>query len=110
MFRLSRRRTRCLAPLAEMLPSPYRYASPLPVIFAGARAVTSVSPMTQAITDFANTFGGQLIRPTDFAYEETRKVHNGLVNKRPALIARCQGVSGIVDAVNLARKLNLEVA
>jgi FAD/FMN-containing dehydrogenase len=66
--------------------------------------------MTQAVTELANTFGGQLIQPTDLAYEETRKVHNGLVNKRPALIARCQGVSGIVDAVNLAQKLKLEVA
>src|SRR6185436_3032007 len=41
---------------------------------------------------------------------EARKVHNGLVDKRPALIARCRGVADIVDAVKLAKRLNLEVA
>jgi FAD/FMN-containing dehydrogenase len=45
-----------------------------------------------------------------YGYEEARKVHNGLVDKRPALIARCRGVADVVDAVNLARKLGLEVA
>ena len=46
----------------------------------------------------------------DAGYEEARKVHNGLVDKRPALIARCHGVADVVDAVKLARKLSLEVA
>jgi len=37
-------------------------------------------------------------------------VHNGLVDKRPALIARCLGAADVVDAINLTRKLGLEVA
>jgi FAD/FMN-containing dehydrogenase len=37
-------------------------------------------------------------------------VHNGLIDKRPALIARCRNVADIVDAVNLARETNLDVA
>jgi FAD/FMN-containing dehydrogenase len=37
-------------------------------------------------------------------------VHNGLVDKRPALIARCRGVSDVVAALDLARKLGLEIA
>jgi FAD/FMN-containing dehydrogenase len=37
-------------------------------------------------------------------------VHNGLIDKRPALIARCRGVADIADAVKLARTTNLEVA
>ena len=53
---------------------------------------------------------GQLLRPADAGYEEARRVHNGLVDKRPALIARCRGVADVVDAVNLTRKLGLEVA
>ena len=56
------------------------------------------------------TFSGQLLRPADAGYEEARKVHNGLVDKRPALIARCRGVADVADAVNLTRKLGLEVA
>jgi hypothetical protein len=34
----------------------------------------------------------------------------GLIDKRPALIARCRGVADVVDAVNLSHKLGLEVA
>src|ERR1700730_13900408 len=55
-------------------------------------------------------FTGQLLKPTDAGYEDSRKVHNGLVDKRPALIAKCRGVADVVDAVNLAGKLGLEAA
>jgi FAD/FMN-containing dehydrogenase len=37
-------------------------------------------------------------------------VHNGLIDKRPFLIARCRNVADVVDAVTLARENNLEVA
>src|SRR5262245_35492970 len=55
-------------------------------------------------------FSGQLIGPEDVAYEEARRVHNGLVDKRPALIARCLGAADVVAAVNLARDQGLEVS
>jgi FAD/FMN-containing dehydrogenase len=69
--------------------------------------VTSIS---DAVSQLGPDFAGQLLQPTDAAYEEARKVHNGLVDKRPALIARCHGVADIVEAVKLAKTLNLEVA
>jgi FAD/FMN-containing dehydrogenase len=69
-----------------------------------------VSTISDAIGQLAPNFTGQLLQPSDAEYEEARKVHNGLVDKRPALIARCHGVSDIVEAVKLARTLNLEVA
>ncbi len=72
--------------------------------------MTLVPTVADAVTELANKFSGQLLQPTDAGYEEARKVHNGLVNKRPALIARCRGVADVVDAVDLARKLGLEVA
>ena len=73
--------------------------------------MTSRSPsVADAVTELADTFAGQLLQPTDAGYEDARRVHNGLVDKRPALIARCRGLGRIVDAVNLARTLNLEVA
>ncbi len=72
--------------------------------------MTLASPISQAVTDLAPTFGGQLLQPSDSDYEEARRVHNGLVNKRPALIARCRGTADILDAVTLAKKLKLEVA
>ena len=68
------------------------------------------SSLADTVTELASRFSGQLLQPTDAGYEEARKVHNGLVDKRPALIARCRGVADVVDAVKLAHKLNLEVA
>jgi FAD/FMN-containing dehydrogenase len=72
--------------------------------------MTSVSSIADAVSELASRFSGQLLQPADAGYDEARKVHNGLVNKRPALIARCRGVADVIDAVNLARKLNLKVA
>jgi FAD/FMN-containing dehydrogenase len=72
--------------------------------------MTSVPVIADAVNELASKFTGQLLQPTDAGYEEARKVHNGLVNKRPLLIARCRGVADVVDAVNLARNLSLEVA
>ena len=70
----------------------------------------SASSLGEAASELAKTFTGQLLQPSDPDYVEVRKVHNGLVDKRPALIARCRGVADIRDAVGLARTLNLEVA
>src|SRR5579859_4112867 len=74
------------------------------------RAMSSVSSVADAAAELVSVFSGQLLKPADAGYEEARKVHNGLVDKRPALIARCRGVADVVDAVNLTRKLGLEVA
>ena len=63
-----------------------------------------------AVTELSLRFSGQLLQSTDAGYEDARRVHNGLINKRPLLIARCHGVADVVDAVKLARMLNLEVA
>ncbi len=75
----------------------------------GERAMSSVPSVADAAAELTNAFSGQLLKPADAAYEEARKVHNGLVDKRPALIARCRGVADVVDAVSLTRKLGLEV-
>ncbi len=72
--------------------------------------MTSASSLAGPLAELEKTFTGQLLRPGDPGYEDARKVHNGLVDKRPALIARCRGVADIVDAVGLARTLNLEAA
>src|SRR6266850_6236933 len=73
--------------------------------------MTSRSPsVAKAVTELANTFAGQLLQPTDLGYEEARRVHNGLVDKWPAVIARCRGLADIADAVHMARTLTLEVA
>src|SRR5258708_4252743 len=72
--------------------------------------MNSKATIVEAATGLASTFSGQVLQPGDVGYEEARKVHNGLVDKRPALIARCLGVADVVDAVRLAHDLGLEVA
>src|SRR5262245_53294461 len=72
--------------------------------------MTSLSSVADVVAGLASTFSGQLLRPMDAGYEDARRVHNGLVDRHPALIARCRGVADVVDAVNLTRNLGLEVA
>ncbi|MGH7796699.1 MAG: FAD-binding oxidoreductase [Candidatus Binatia bacterium] len=72
--------------------------------------MTDVSSIAAAVRELSATFAGRLLQPTDAGYDEARRVHNGLIDKRPALIAQCRGTADIVDAVRLARTLKLEVA
>jgi len=58
----------------------------------------------------AKNFSGRLLQPADPGYDDARRVHNGLIDKRPALIARCQTTTDVADAVKLARAQNLEVS
>ena len=69
-----------------------------------------MSSIAEAIAGAAQSFTGQLLQPTDLAYNDRRRLHNGLIDKRPAAIACCQGVGDVVDAVRLAHALGLEVS
>ena len=60
--------------------------------------------------DVAASFGGRLLRPDDDGYDSARQIHNGMIDKRPALIARCQTTADVADAVNLARDAGAELA
>ena len=62
------------------------------------------------LKSLAASFSGALLRPGDGEYEQARKIHNGLIDKRPALIARCRGAADIVDALGFARESNLEIS
>ena len=55
-------------------------------------------------------FTGELIAPADPGYEQARRVHNGLIDKHPALIARCRTVPDIVDAVTIGREQAAEIS
>ena len=55
-------------------------------------------------------FSGPLLQSGDEGYDDARRVHNGLVDRRPALIARCNGAADIADAVRFARAAGLDVS
>jgi FAD/FMN-containing dehydrogenase len=69
-----------------------------------------MSSIVEAITIAAQTFTGKLLRPTDHTYDDRRRVHNGLIDKKPAAIACCHGVADVADAVKLARSIGLEAS
>jgi FAD/FMN-containing dehydrogenase len=55
-------------------------------------------------------FGGQLVRPQDQSYDESRKIWNGSIDRYPVLIARCAGVADVIAAVGFARETGLQIA
>jgi hypothetical protein len=52
-------------------------------------------------------FDGELILPEDSTYDEACKVFNSMIDRRPAVIARCASSDDVVSTVNLARERNL---
>ncbi len=59
---------------------------------------------------FRADFRGELIRPGDEAYDWARRVFNGMIDRRPALIARPIGAADVIAAVKLARESGLPLA
>jgi FAD/FMN-containing dehydrogenase len=55
-------------------------------------------------------FSGEVLRTGETGYEEARRGFNGLIDKRPALIARCRGEADIADAIAFAREAGLEIS
>ncbi|MEO8881887.1 MAG: FAD-dependent oxidoreductase, partial [Devosia sp.] len=55
-------------------------------------------------------FSGLLLHPGDAGYDDARKVFNGMIDRRPAVVARCTSADDVVLAVNLARDNGLPVS
>jgi hypothetical protein len=55
-------------------------------------------------------FEGELITPDDPGHDQARRVWNGLIDRHPALIARCTGQADVVEALRFARDRDLLVA
>src|SRR5439155_6696495 len=55
-------------------------------------------------------FRGALLRPGEEGYAEGRRIWNGAIDRRPALIARCVGADDVVNAVRFARERDLLVS
>ena len=60
--------------------------------------------------DLAAQVSGPVLRPADSGYDAARAVHNGLIDRRPAVIVRCRQASDVVAALALARREGLEVS
>jgi hypothetical protein len=60
-----------------------------------------------AVHEFAANLRGPLLRPGDGGYYQARKVWNGMIDRHPALIAKCAGAADVIAAVRFAREHNL---
>jgi FAD/FMN-containing dehydrogenase len=63
-----------------------------------------------AVAAFRGTLRGGLIEPGDSSYDAARRVYNGMIDRRPRLIARCVDVADVIAAVNFGREQKLLVA
>jgi FAD/FMN-containing dehydrogenase len=63
-----------------------------------------------AVGTLDGAFAGTLIGPADREYDSARRVWNGMVDRRPALIARCANRDDVVSAVRFAREHGLALA
>ena len=63
-----------------------------------------------SIADFKANLRGRLIQPGDADYDDARKVYNGMIHKKPRLIARCQDAADVIRSVNFARENDLLLA
>src|SRR6266550_7130734 len=60
--------------------------------------------------ELAREVSGSVLGPEDAGYEAARAVHNGLIDRRPALIVRCQTACDVATALAFARRARLEVS
>jgi FAD/FMN-containing dehydrogenase len=73
------------------------------------QAVTSGVEEAQ-VEAFQASLRGQLIRPGDSNYDEARAVYNGMIDRRPAFIARCANVADVIRSVSFGHENGLTVA
>src|SRR5207248_4102864 len=62
------------------------------------------------VVDIKKAIRGGVIQPGDPDYEEARKVYNAMIDKRPAMIARCLDAADVITALAYARGAKLNVA
>ena len=65
---------------------------------------------SSALENLKRNFRGQVLRPEDPGYDQARKLWNGMIDKRPDLIATCHGAGDVVNTVKFAREHDLTVA
>ena len=63
-----------------------------------------------AVKDFRASLHGESLLPGDDGYDRVRRVWNAMVDKRPALIARCSGTADVINSVNFAREKGLLIS
>jgi FAD/FMN-containing dehydrogenase len=80
-------------------------------VFDAADTIQQEGRMSDASTDnFRQSLRGSLVRPGDPDYDHARQLYNGMIDKRPRMIARCADVADVIAAVHFAREEGLLLA
>jgi FAD/FMN-containing dehydrogenase len=74
----------------------------------GIGTASSLDPA--AVDALKGALRGRLVQPADPDYDTTRSVYNGMIDKRPALIARCAGVADVIRSLAFGRDHGLLIA
>jgi FAD/FMN-containing dehydrogenase len=76
-----------------------------------SRSPEAAGGITEAgLAALRGTFRGDLLLPLADGYESSRRVWNAMVDRRPALIARCLGVADVAAAIEFGRSAGLEIS
>ncbi len=59
------------------------------------------------IDGFRMRIRGPVLLPDESGYEEARTLWNGMIDRKPALVARCEGIADVIESVRFARKHDL---
>jgi FAD/FMN-containing dehydrogenase len=70
----------------------------------------STTVQQAATAELSADFAGELIGPDDPSYDTVRAVHNAMIDKRPAVIARCVSTADVAAAIAFARRHDLPLA
>jgi FAD/FMN-containing dehydrogenase len=62
------------------------------------------------MNEFRQNLRGEVILPGDSGYQDARKVYNGMIDKNPAIIAKCFDVADVMTAVNFGRNNNMLIS
>src|ERR1700755_3364401 len=73
-----------------------------------SKAVKDLS--VSVIEELASRIRGKIVLPAHADYNETRKVYNAMIDKRPGMFVKCVDVADVLHAVNFGRENNLLVA
>ncbi len=72
---------------------------------------TLIKDLPTAVLDtFSSQLRGNIVLPGDPAYDQERKVYNGMIDKHPGMIVKCVDVADVIASVNFGRENNLLVA
>lgn len=78
--------------------------------FARTLSAEVVALEPSLINAFAKRLAGRVLVESAAGYEQARRVWNGLIDKRPAIIVQCVGVADVLEALRFARDRDLLVA